>query len=193
MSRFYYLASPVPLPCGERGLIFTMKLYREVIAEPEYQYKQEESRQAGRIPLGDIVDLSHLNDRHVMVFETEEDAAGIVLHEPGVYQIAIRHHFHQPYVYQISAQGGGFEIPRNLPEEMEGNFLPTRKCCRLLGELLNENAVSGEYFEFYTCWDGEEEWPREQKLDWDVDLASFVWEEGLQPQEKQYIRLFCPL
>lgn len=171
MSRFYYLASPVPLPCGERGLAFTMKPYREVIASPEHQ-------------------LSHLNDKLVMVFETEEDAAGIVIRELDTYREAVRHHFKQPYVYQIFAQGGDFEIPKNLPVEMAEHFLSTRKCCRLLGELLREQAVPGEYFEFYTCWAGEEDWPRANKLDRDVDMASFVWDEGLQPQEKQYIRIF---
>lgn len=190
MSRFYYLASPVPLPCGESGLAFTMKPYSEVVASPEHQLKQEESRQAGMVPLGDIVDLSHLNDKLVMVFETEEDAAGIVIRELDTYREAVRHHFKQPYVYQITAEGGGFEIPANVPEELAVNFLPARKCCRLLGELLREQAVPGEYFEFYTCWAGEEDWPRANKLDRDVDMASFVWEEGLQPQEKQYIRIF---
>lgn len=190
MSRFYYLGSPVPLPCGERGLAFTIKPYREAEVSPEHQLKQEELRQAGRVPLGDIVDLSHLKDKLVMVFETEEDAAGIVIHELNIHHAAVRHHFKQPYVYQIFAEGGGFEIPINLPVEMAENFLPARKCCRLLGELIRERAVPGEYFEFYTCWAGEEEWPRATKLDRDVDMASFVWEEGLQPQEKQYIRIF---
>lgn len=187
MSRFYYLGSPVPLPCGERGLAFTMKPYREVVASPEHQLKQEES---GRIPIGDIVDLSHFNDKLVMAFETEEDAAGIVLQELGAYREAVRHHFKQPYVYQISAEGGGFEIPNPIPAEVAENFLPVRKCCRLLGELLREFAVPGEYFEFYTCWAGEERWPRNHQLDRAVELASYIWEEGLQPQEKQYMRLF---
>ncbi|MNW10612.1 hypothetical protein D3C71_2078640 [compost metagenome] len=62
----------------------------------------------------------------------------------------------------------------------------------MLGQILRENAVAGEFFEFYTCWAEEEEWPRAKNLDRDVDLAAFVWEEGLQPQEKQYIRIFAP-
>ncbi|MDF2938374.1 MAG: hypothetical protein K0Q90_3747 [Paenibacillaceae bacterium] len=191
MSRFYYIGSPVPLPCGERGLKFTMKRYGEVAATPEHQQKKEESRRSGMVPISDIVDLSYMNDRLIQVFETEEDAAGIVIRELSQYRVSIRTHFRQPYVYELIPQGGGLEIPHNLPEEAAENFLSTRKCCRLLGQIFHENAVIGEYFEFYTCWAGEEEWPREKKRDRDVDLASFVWEEGLQPQEKQYIRMFC--
>lgn len=193
MSRFYYIGSPVQLTCETRGLQYTMKRYGEVIASPAHQQKQEESRQAGRIPLGDIVDLSYMKDQLIQVFETEEDAAGIVIRELGKQSDAIRKHFRQPYIYQLAPEGGSFDVQKNVPPEWISSVRCAQKCCLELKSLLMEAAVPGESFEFYTCWAGQEKWPRQTKLDRDLNLITFEWEEGLQPLEKQYIRIFAPV
>lgn len=108
MSRFHYIGSATELPLGERGSVLSAKTYNEVKNSPEYKKQREVIRLQGIIPLEDIVDLSHLRAGDHLVYDSEEDAAGIFIEELGYWNDEIRKHFRSPFVYRISPNWGGF-------------------------------------------------------------------------------------
>jgi hypothetical protein len=187
MSQFHYIGSPVELPLGERGSVLSSKKHSEVLASPEYQAKREELRLQGMTPLEDIVDLSHLRDEDCLVYDTEEDAAGIYIEALGYWNEEIRKHFQSPYVYKISPNWGGFAV---LPSHQETRPEPLNaslKCCRELFKLMRDFGAPGAVFELYTCWADEEGHPRNKKLDRVIDLPYFQLEQGFDLLEKEYI------
>lgn len=189
MTQFYYIGSPVPLPLGERGSVPSKRTYSEVIASPEYIAKQEELRAQGMVPLSDIVDLSHIRNEDSLLFDTEEDAAGIYLAEVHYLNAPVTKQFRNPYVYAVSASWGSFEVKPEHAELYPESHKASLKCCRELFKVMKEFAPAGDVeYELYACWADEEEFPRRRKLDRIIRLADFDPErEGFQLEEKQYI------
>ena len=187
MSRFHYIGSATELPLGERGSVLSSKTYNEVKNSPEYLRQREALRDQGMIPLDDIVDLSHLRDEDCLVYDSEEDAAGIFIEELGYWNEEIRKHFRSPFVYRISPNWGGFSVSPKLKDTLTGSYNASLKCCRELFKVMTDYGVSGSEFELYTCWAEEEDHPRNKKLDRIFDLASLSLEDGFDLREKEYI------
>lgn len=187
MSRFHYIGSATELPLGERGSVPSAKTYNEVKNSPEYKKHREALRLQGIIPLDDIADLSHLRDENCLVYDSEEDAAGIFIEELVYWNDEIRKHFRSTYVYRISPNWGGFSVSPKLKDTLPGSYNASLKCCRELFRLMTDYGVSGAEFELYTCWAEEEGLPRNKKYDRIFDLASLSLEDGFELREKEYI------
>ncbi|RXZ81146.1 hypothetical protein EBB07_15735 [Paenibacillaceae bacterium] len=186
MSLFHYIGSAAELPIGERGSVPSAKTYREMMASPEYQKKAAERRAAlGLVP--SAFDLSHLKDEQILVFDTEEDAAGIYIQPLGDWFRAIRQHFKSPFVYQLSPNWGGFTIPYRSKEGAREPSPASEKCCRELFKLMEDYGAPAAQFELYSCWADEEHFPRKKELDRIIHLADFQLEDGFELLDKQYI------
>lgn len=187
MSRFHYIGSSTELPLGERGSVLSTKTYNEVKNSTEYKKQREDLRLQGIIPLEDIVDLSHLRAEDHLVYDSEEDAAGIFIEELGYWNDEIRKHFRSPFVYRISPNCGGFSVSPKLKDTLPGSYNASLKCCRELFKLMEDYGVSGAEFELYTCWAEEEGFPRNKKYDRIFDLTSLSLEDGFELREKEYV------
>ncbi|MDN4620581.1 hypothetical protein QCD85_20865 [Paenibacillus sp. PsM32] len=195
MSRFYYIASSYELPLGERGGIFHTLPYSEWITSPEYLANQEKQRADGMVPLTDIVDFSTFADRNIIVYKTQEDAAGIFIQEIPRWAGVLQKHFHHPFIYMISPESGDFNIEAD-PDQYEDldAYRASLKCCRELFKLMEEYRGDAEDFELYTCWSGEEDEPRNIKLDRVIDLNTYdVAQQGFEMLEKQYVLVKLPM
>lgn len=187
MSRFHYIGSDRALPLGERGSVRSTKTYNEVKDSSEHKKQREDLRLQGIIPLDDIIDLSHLRDDNCLIYDSEEDAAGIFVEELGYWNDEIRKHFQSPYVYRVSPNWGGFSVSPKPKDSHIGSYSASFKCCRELFKLMTDYGLSGTMFELYTCWAEEEGLPRNKKYDRILDLASFSLEDGFELREKEYI------
>lgn len=187
MTLFHYIGSPVELPLGERGSRSSFKTYSELLNDPVFQAKREKARMQGTIPLEDIIDLSHLKDEEVQVFDTEEDAAGIYIEELGSWNREICKHFHSEYMYRISPSWGGFRVLSAHLETREESENASLKCCRELFKLMRDFGPAGAEFELYSCWADEESYPRKKAQDRIIELSSFSLEAGFDMEDKEYI------
>lgn len=187
MSCYHYIGSGSKLPLGERGSVLSSKTYSEMRVSPEFKKQQAALRAKGMVPMEEIFDMSHLKDEDHLVYDTQEDAAGIYIEELSHWNSVIRKHFHSPYVYRISSNGGSFSISAKLQEMDLESYKASLKCCRELFKLMEDFGIESSDFELYTCWADEEDFPRNKKLDRVIDLSEFHLEVDFELLEKQYI------
>lgn len=189
----HYIASPVELPVGVRGVKQSIKKYSEV--KENVQAKREEMKKQGIVSIEDIVDLSHLKDENWIVFDTQEDAAGISIYpiEPkeieGHYSKAILGHFKNSFVYEVVAEWGKFRIDarfKNMDLDLYNAHL---KCVHELFKVMRDFGTEGQKFELYTCWDGEWHEKRDTTLDRSIDLKSFEVGGFFELRDRQYIEV----
>jgi hypothetical protein len=133
-----------------------------------------------------IIDLSHLNDTLVQVFENDLDAAGLEIGEvtplPWRQELLIT----KPYVYGIN---GSFYISKEMREQSPLSFEIGRKCIELLLSCMNDYMNEGESMEIYSCWDSELAMGGNPGLHWTLHLPDFQLGDSFGLIDKQFIRV----
>ncbi|MDY0407426.1 hypothetical protein ACFFIS_09830 [Virgibacillus soli] len=90
--------------------------------------------------------------------------------------------FSTEYVYEVTFDSWGMELtPYQDKDTYEKSKLGLEKVCDMMETYLSV----GDYFEFYTCWIGDEYNPREA----DITLTIRGWyTEGMELREQTLIR-----
>lgn len=186
MSLFHYIGSSKELPLGERGRRKSSADKSSGKLTKAIRFRSAHLPE-GAIPLEQIVDLSHIQEDEIEVYDSMEDAAGIYIQDLGTWNGEIRGHFTNPFVYQIAANWGGFSVHPNLKENFPEQYKAHVKCIRELFDLMKEYGSDHEQFELYTCWDGEEKQRKNEKLHKIIDLKIFQLGDEFELKDKQYI------
>lgn len=124
------------------------------------------------LPVRPITDLSVENELYIGQTYTDLDEIKAVKEAQ----------FTSPYVYEITYNSWGIELsPYDEKEDYEQNQQGLLKLCAVMDSYLQD----GEFFEFYTCWVGEESVPREGE----ITLPLQDWfKEGMVIREQTYIK-----
>jgi len=186
MSMFYYIGANKQLPLGERGSKEINNGHRLDKKKTVIHIKNA-SIPEGSIPLEQIIDLSAIKSSEIAEYETMEDAAGIFIEDVHPCYNDIKQHFKSKYVFQFSANFGGFLLNERLKHfDCEG-YNANKKCINELFKFIAENLNEHEEIEIYSCWTGEEQEPRNRKLDMIININSFELGADFELKDKQYI------
>ncbi|MEK5234365.1 hypothetical protein NST99_01440 [Paenibacillus sp. FSL L8-0470] len=174
MTLNHYLGSDRPLPTGSFGYVYTYQKYSDI---PKSDDKHA---------LHNIMDLSHLNDTLVQVFETDLDASGLDIGE--VSSMPWRHELpiSKPYVYGFN---GSFTLSKEMKTQNPQGYACSLKSIRLLLSHMNEHLAAGESMEIYTCWDSDFPKTINPDLNWTLHLPDFEPEGPFNLVDKQFIRV----
>ncbi|WP_214845542.1 MULTISPECIES: hypothetical protein [unclassified Exiguobacterium] len=96
-----------------------------------------------------------------------------------LYEVKTRH-FHKWYVYEISSDWG-IEIVEPFDSRVSKE---SKEKLRYLFTLMNDFLDEGESFELYTCWIGEESYPKEKSMTLSLELNQL---EDIEIPERTYI------
>lgn len=169
----HYLGSDRPLPTGSFGYVFTYQKYSSIP-------KSEDPN-----AIHNILDLSHLNDTYVQVFETELDAVGLDIGElilPWSQELPIS----KPYVYGFN---GSFHLSKEIMTQYPQAYASNLKYTRLLLSHMNDHMNEGDSMEIYSCWDSDFPKVRNPALDSAIHLPDFDPEDNFNLVDKQFIRV----
>ncbi|MEC0242490.1 hypothetical protein P4H66_22010 [Paenibacillus dokdonensis] len=140
-------------------------------------------------PFDESLEIPNLDEKDILIYETEEDAAGLYIDGPAKNEKSFSH-FRLPFVYQISPDGGSFEFEQKQLVESPISYRVGQKCIRELFSYLDRNLEAGGEIELYAGWDdgmGRFDEPRNRSLDLILDISIFELGEQFIWQEKQYI------
>lgn len=159
MTLAHFLGADWPLPTGYFGYNYSYQKYSEIHLTDD------------KNALHNIIDLSHLNDTKVQVYETELDAVGLEIGEFLYPPFRENKIITKPYVYGFNGEACNIteEIRAGYPELYQQNL----KCLNLLLSLMDEHLSEGESIEIYSCWDSETWMERNALLDRALHLPSF--------------------
>jgi hypothetical protein len=174
MTLAHFLGADRPLPTGYFGYNYTYQKYSGIPLPDD------------KNALHNIIDLSHLNDTSVQVYETELDAVGLEIGEFLYPPFRENKIISKPYIYGFN--GGACNITDEIracyPELYQQNL----KCLNLLLSLIDEHLSKGESIEIYSCWDSETWMERNSELDLSLHLPSFdPLTDSIEFVDKQYI------
>ncbi|WP_214811212.1 hypothetical protein [Exiguobacterium sp. s127] len=96
-----------------------------------------------------------------------------------LYEVKTRH-FHKWYVYEISSDWG-IEIVEPFDSRVSNE---SKEKLRYLFTLMNDFLDEGESFELYTCWIGEESYPKEKSMTLSLELNQL---EDIEIPERTHI------
>lgn len=177
MTLNHYLGSDRPLPTGSFGYKYTYQKYSGI------------PKSGDPHAIHNIIDLSHLNDTYVQVFETELDAAGLDISEvstmpgrPWIQELPIS----KPYVYGFN---GSFVLSKEMKAQNPQFFASSLKCITLLLSHMNDHMNAGESMEIYTCWDNDFPKVRNPALEYAIHLPDFEPGDTFNLVDKQFIRV----
>ncbi len=212
MSEFHYIASPIKLDCGSFGSKL-VEIETVKILSP-YNILVNSTRDIKvHIPIYTDKDVEEIK-RELVIFDSEEDAAGIYITEQYDRGNKVRRHFDNPYVYEVSANfatllfdpdhknisKGYYEkitndyIKKNLTEEVikscSERYKGYRKCVRVIGDYIKERLCGSQYMEFYSAWADEEGKERCKELDTIIYLNDNNSIKELEIRDRQYIKFY---
>lgn len=186
MSMFHYIGSNRELPLGERGRIKSSDDRSSGKSTKAIRFRSAILPE-GSTPLEQIIDLSHIKEDEIEVYDSMEDAAGIYIEELGNWNAAIRKHFKSPFVYQISPNWGSFFLNSELEKQLPDEYRASVKCINELFKLMREYGVDHDEYELYSCWANEEDEMKNDELTKTIDLKSFTISDNFELKERQYI------
>lgn len=187
MSLYHYMASAKPLPLGARGGKKSLDDVSGDKPPKAFRFKAYEL-QEGMTPIDQIMDLSHIQDDEIEVYDTMEDAAGIYINSLGPWNEVIKRHFKLPYVYEVAPNWGQFFYSEELKLKFPEEYRASRKCVTELFQLMRDYGdEQNNEFELYSCWTENEHKARNHRLDRFIELNTFNWEDSFQMHDQQYI------
>jgi hypothetical protein len=183
VSMFYYMAVGRELPVGSFGLKKTVMKLRD--------YLEHVNPSAGeRFHISALLEKGSIEDHSIDIYETEEDAAGLIVKGP-LQQEEDGWPFSHPLVYGIFPQGGQFRMDPEQP----GSGRTGQKCLSELFDYLHRNLKPGETAELYAAWaDGPDRFqaPRNKKLDLELRLDTFQLGDTFKWEDRQHILVTVP-
>ncbi|TLS51715.1 hypothetical protein FE782_14580 [Paenibacillus antri] len=185
MSLFHYIASNNPLPLGETGGRKSALDKSGRMPTKAFHFLSNESSYV-HFP-GDYP--SSICEDEIEVYETIEDAAGIMIYDLHQGYDTIRKHFKQPYVYGIAPNWGSFHFNLEVKELFPEDYRASVKCVTVLFDLMKKIGDDQAVFELYSCWIGEETQERNPELDTFIRLSIFTLGDQFELKERQYISL----
>ncbi len=175
MTLYHYVGADKPLPLGNYGETYTLKKMRDI---PKPKNKND---------LRNILDLSDLEDEWVKVYETEVDFAFVTVSELDDPTLKEKLPINKRYIYEL---GGSFQLTGEDYFQNRIQYQCNEKCFKELFAYLKEQLVVGETIEVYSCWDSEENQPRDSTLDTQIDVSKYKIAYPLSFEDKQLITLF---
>ncbi|MDN5389245.1 MULTISPECIES: hypothetical protein [Bacillus] len=148
MTLHHFIGANKVLPIGEFGTNPTFKAISELKIKGINRNKHFQAK----------------NNRHnsksslVKVYETEEDAYGIDIFDLDPGYEAVRNKFTHPYIYEVQ----GYLHANNTPGQ--------RKSIRSLFLFIEKHLSKGETIEIYSCFDGQEDENRDERMDVVINL-----------------------
>lgn len=187
MSIFHYIAASKELPLGSFGRRKSIRDKKKTMirSAPTMELPKK------GIPHEKFMDLQGIREEEIVVYDTFEDAAGIYISELPAECKAIKKHFKNAYVYQVSPNFGIFLINEAMKTMHQQMYKANEKCISELFNYLRQNINDNEEIELYSCWADEEEKERDGELDKIIDIASFKVKDNFQLMERQYIIFKC--
>ncbi|GGG56417.1 hypothetical protein [Paenibacillus radicis (ex Gao et al. 2016)] len=182
MTLFYYIASAYELPTGSFGQNKTVMTLMDYVTHVNPAAKEEHFTK---------LMLERNPHKHMEVYETEEDAAGLYITGPMTGQ-NYSHLFQHPYVYQVNAEMGDFKINDEMKQTHSLYYQTSKKCLTELFDYLRANVRSGEYVELFSCWtDGLDRFKDSAKKEPDLvlELSTFQLGSEFEWKERQYIKV----
>lgn len=183
MSLFYYMATGRELPTGSFGKNKTTMTLNHYVTHVNPDA-------ANNSPMRMLLQKYPAGEALMEVYETQLDAAGLFVKGP-MDNAGAGHPFKLPVIYQISPEGGSFQLSRKWQKTAEA-YAASRKCLEELFAYLRRNLEPGEQAELYACWaDGAERFLDQPKpgLELELDLNTFSLGEEFDWQERQFIRV----
>lgn len=174
MTLFHYIGADKPLPTGSFGYKYTYQKYSDIPKSDDPN------------AIHNIVDLSHLNDTYVQVFETELDAAGMYITEVTSGSFKQKLVISKPFVYELQ---GYFQISPELKKQSLQAYESGLKCIRLLISYMEEHLAEGDTMELYSCWAEEEDVSSDPSLAKTIHLPDFELGDSFALVDKQFIRV----
>ncbi|WP_102346292.1 hypothetical protein [Bacillus sp. Marseille-P3661] len=172
MTLYHYIGADYPLTMGTFGESYALKKLSEV------------SKPDNPSDLRNILDLSHLDNEGVKVFETELDFAHVAITELRDPVLKDLLPINKNYIYEL---GGSFHL---IQADKIGNFSfyqKNEKCVKELLLYLKRELKDGESIEIYSCWDSEEELPKAKEDS--INLSSYQLQESFELNERLLVRI----
>lgn len=186
MSFMYHIASNKELPLGSFGGKKSYKLENAKKETKAFKILSADLPKSA-VPLEQIIDLSHIKEDEIEVYDTFEDAAGIYVENIHPSNENVRKHFKNKFIYQVSENIGKFFFDPELLKNDRETFLANRKCITTLFDCIRNNISENECIEIYTCWYGKEGEERNYNLDTVIKLNDFIIGDSFELKEGQYI------
>lgn len=137
--------------------------------------------------LRNAFDLSDLENEWVKVYETEIDFAFITVSELRDTTLAKNFPINKRYIYELD---GSFQLTGEDYFQNRIQYQCNEKCLRELFAYLKEQLQVGETIEVYSCWDSEENQPRDEQQDRQIDIKKFKITYPFCFEDKQLITFF---
>ncbi|MFE5321850.1 hypothetical protein ACFQ88_24450 [Paenibacillus sp. NPDC056579] len=169
MSLYHYIASNHPLPIGERGGRKS-PLDKSGLVPPKAFHFLSNDNSYVLFP-GDF--SSSISEDEIEVYETMEDAAGIIIYELVQGDEMIRKHFKLPYVYGIVPNWGKFYFNQEMKKIFPEEYWACVKCVSVLFDLMRDINDDQSVFELYSCWIGEGTQESNSELATCIRLSTF--------------------
>lgn len=185
MSLFHYIGAPRELPLGQRG----GRRSEEHIQNHSSPIIMFRDGRHPMIPLERFIADSEIKEEEIEVYDSLVDLAGVYIMPIHNGNKDIKKHFTNPFVYQIAASWGSFQLNSMLKDSYPDDYKVNVRCMEVLAQLIRDYGAEGEVFELYSSWADEEYKDKDRSLTQVLDLKCIAVLEHFELIDRQYIQV----